>query len=298
MHAARRATPEVPLRATTIALAALVAARALAALVPWRGLWGWDVQRFLDPALAWSTWAMMAAALTPAGGRALGGVVAGFGRALGRPWGVALAMAVAAALVWSFPDRLHYVGDFLMRIGAVRQEESPDVLSPQAFPLDVLVHYALPLHAQKAWGMAPDVAVRVIGALGAALLAAAAAWLAPALAETPAARGAAFAIVCFGGALCLFTGESKAFGEMVVLLVAFAACATRAVRAAMEERTGAAAVHLLGAGACVAIGLLFHRYALGFFPAWLLAVQRVLRLEPARRSFLAARCSSHFRRLS
>src|SRR5437016_5136470 len=78
------------------------------------------------------------------------------------PWlAASIAAGTAAALVGAFPDRLHYVGDFMLRIGAVRQQQRPDVLSPQAFPLDVLVHYAAPLQVDRVGWLGADAAVRV-----------------------------------------------------------------------------------------------------------------------------------------
>ncbi len=273
-----------------VGLGILVAGRAVAAWLPWRGLWGLDVQRFLAPGLAWGTWALLAVALLPAAGRVLSRPFEWFGERIERsPWLAALGLAaIAAALVAAFPDRLHFVGDFLMRIGAVRKEESPDILSPQAFPLDLLVHYALPLGLDRLGWMTSDGAVRAIGAGGAALLAIAAVALARTLDGGPAARAAACTVALFGGLLCLYTGESKAFGELVVIVVAFAACGLAALRReapvgdGRDAGGGRGAGAIMGAGLCVAVGVLFHRLAIGLIPAWLVLVIVWLRADGRR----------------
>ncbi len=298
-----------------VALVVLVLARATLAFVPSMALWGLNVQRFLAPAWAWLPWALAALTVLPPVARVLTPPLEAFGRAIERaPLAAGFAAAiVAATLVGAFPDRLHYVGDFLMRIGAVRKEESPDVLSPQAYPLDVLVHYAAPLNASNAGWMSAEMAVRWIGGLGAALLAAFSVLFARAIDAGPAARAAAFAVMLFGGYLCLYTGESKAFAEMVVAVAGFAAFALGAVQSAgaahrgkargdvaasgnldargarargeaaaapgaLGARGGAAPRSenipsgggaLLGAGLCLGTGVLFHRFALGLVPAWL-----------------------------
>ena len=273
-------------------LAALAVARAAATFAPSRALWGLDVQRDLGALAAWVPWSLAAAALVPGVARLLAPALERFGRAIGgAPWAAGLfAALLAVLLVGAFPDRLHYVGDFLLRIGAVRQEESPDVLSPQAFPLDVLAHYAAPLHAERAGWMSAEAAVRAIGALGAGLLAMVAVLFAGAIEVGPAARAAAFATVLFGGYLCLYTGESKAFAEMVIAVVAVAGFALSMLRGAAEARGAAGALPrapgaggtatrgapgagaVLGAGLSLGLGVLFHRFALGLVPAWLVAV--------------------------
>jgi hypothetical protein len=282
-----------------LGLLALVLTRAMAASATSRELWGFDVQRFLAAVPAWVPWALAAATLIPPVARRVAPAFLAFGAAIERrPWIAALiAAGVAVAMVAAFPDRLRYVGDFLLRIGAVRQEESPDVLSPQVFPLDVLVHYGAPLAADRAGWMGAEAAVRVIGAIDAALLAVFAVLLARSLGGGPAARAAACATVLFSGCLCLYTGESKAFGEMVVAVVGFAAFALAMLprrasvgelppiassrgakpraRSAQVDAVGHAVPNggaVLGAGLCLGIGILFHRFALGLVPAWLVAV--------------------------
>ena len=69
-----------------------------------------------------------------------------FGDAIARaPGRSSFAWALAAAaLAWALPDRLWFVGDFLMRQGTVRVGEEFSRMFPQALPLDRLLHYGLP----------------------------------------------------------------------------------------------------------------------------------------------------------
>lgn len=258
-------------------LATLVATRAAAGWAPDMAWWGWNVHRFLAPLSSGAPWAAAALALVPPVARVGVRAVAACGRFVERRPVIAgaLVAAGAGALVAAFPDRLQYVGDTMLRVGALARGEDPRMLSPQAFPLDVLVHYAAPFALVKAGRATPQAIVVVIGAIGAAALGAAATAFARAIVAGPAARIAAAGIALFGGWLCLFTGENKAFAEMVAVVVAFAACAFAAVRDVRARPGGVLAgdvpASLVGAGLCVAAGVLFHRFALGLVPAWVLA---------------------------
>ncbi|MEO5618767.1 MAG: hypothetical protein ABIS67_13450 [Candidatus Eisenbacteria bacterium] len=265
-------------------LLALVVTRAVLTFVPGTALWGMHQQRFLAPALAWVPWLLAAVVLMPQAARPFTALLAAFGGAIERsPGRLTLAVAAAAtALVFALPDRLFFVGDFLLRMGAVQGEESPAVLSPQAFPLDVFLHYTVPLGAINAKWLDAPAAARVIGAFDAALLAAAGVLLARALAVGPAARAAAFAVAFFGGYLCLMTGESKAFAEMVVVVVGFTGFSLMALRnaggggdPAQESRPAGrfqGTWALLGAGLCLSAGVFLHRLTLGLIPAWLVLI--------------------------
>jgi hypothetical protein len=261
-------------RAIVAGLAVLVLARAILTLVPSMTWWGLNVQRFLDPAIAWGTWLVLAALLVPKVGRAVAPALESVGRAIQSRtvFVCAVIAAMAGGLVFAFPDRVFYVGDFLIRLGGLREGEDPRVLSPQAFPLDVWAHFTLPLQIQTATGMDVLTAVRLVGAVAAAALGGGAVLFARALRLPSAASVTALATVLFGGYLCLFTGESKAFGEMCVIVVAFAACALNAVDvsapATQRARGAGNAIALFGAGLCLGLGILFHRFALGLIPAF------------------------------
>jgi len=92
---------------------------------------------------------------------------------------------------------------------------------------------------------------------GAALLGGASVALARSLRLGSAATAAATAAILFGGYLCLYTGESKAFAEACVVVVAFSACAFAAIdidddRAKTSGRRASGVGALLGAGSITA----------------------------------------------
>jgi hypothetical protein len=256
-------------------LAALVLARALLAFVPWMGLWGLSVQRFLSPLAAWLPWALAAAALAAPLARIALPAWERCGETLRVRPTLALVTAgvLAAALVWLLPDRVRWVGDSLLRLGGVKIERPPELLSPQALPLDIWLHYKLPQMLVARHWLDPDAAVRSLGAIEAGLFAALAGAFALGLETTAAGRAAAMATAFFGGSLCLMTGESKAFAEVVLAVMAAGALGIQALRG---HRWALPAL-----GAVVSVAALAHRQALGLLPALLLLC--AVRLATSRR---------------
>ena len=244
-------------------LLVLLVARAALAFMPSMVGWSLNVQRFLAPAIGWGAWLLAAAALAPAlANRALP-ALEWMGEAMRRRPGMAMAAwAIAAAvLVWLAPDRVRFVGDFLLRQGTVEVREQPGLLYPQALPLDVFLHYTLPSALSGAGLVDANGASRLLGALEAAALGALAVAFARALELRGPAAVAAVAVLLFGGYLGMFTGFSKAFAEMCVLVAAAGVFGLQALR-----RGGG----LLGLGVVVAVGLALHRSALGLLPALML----------------------------
>ena len=282
-QAAARDSGDSRARSLWWALAALLALQAALAFVPWMGLWGLGIQRFLSPAAAWIPWSLAALACVPAVATRVSPAARLWGETLERRTAAALAIAAAAAalLVWLLPDRVLWVGDSLMRLGGVKLERAPELVSPQALPLDVWLHYDLP----RAWvahhWLDAEGSVRVLGALEAAALGALAGAFALALDTTAAGRAAAMAAVFFGGSLCVMTGESKAFAEMALAVAAVGTLGLRALRG------GRWAPALLGL--VVASALLAHRLALGLLPA-LALVAGVLLRRTGRRAGAALAC--------
>ena len=245
-------------------LAALALARLALGFAPGMWAWGLNLHRFLSPALAWLPWAMGVAALVPAVAGRLAPAAARLGDGIGRG-SVAVTLALAAgsaALVLLLPDRVRFVGDFLIRQGTVEEAIRPGQVWPQALPLDVLLHYTLPLALSDSGVADANGAARARVAIDAAGMALAACAFARALALRGTAALATAAVAFFGGALALFTGYSKAFAEMAVLAAAAAALGIAAIR----EGRG-----LLGLGLVFAIGVTLHRSALGLLPALALA---------------------------
>src|SRR5439155_21548566 len=161
-----------------ISLALLAIARLIMARPGSMGAWGYSLLRFAPPVLGWSAWILAAACLVPPLAR---GAMAELERA---PRAGLLAYLLAAglgALAWTLPDRLHFVGDFLLREGTAARALSPTGLFPQALPLDVFFHYDLPRGAAEAWWISTGTCARVLGAMCAASVGALAVALARAL---------------------------------------------------------------------------------------------------------------------
>jgi hypothetical protein len=247
-------------RALLAILIALAAARALLVFVPSMWAWSLNLMRFLHPALAWAPWALSAVVLAPPLARRLEPAWIAAGDAIARRPLVTtlIAMGLGATLVWACPDRVRYVGDFLLRQGTVEVAEKPAVLFPQALPLDVMLHYRLPLLVTETALTDANGAARLLGMLEAAALAALALSFVRALGLAGGAALAAAATVFFGGYLGMFTGFSKAFAELCLLVAIVAVAGVRMIR----EGRGHWAL-----GLALAVGVTLHRSALGLLPA-------------------------------
>ena len=246
-----------------LTLAALALARSTLAFVPGTWAWALGLHRFLSPAMGWGLWLIAALALSPPLAERLAPLLARWGDAIRRTPALAATAWAAAAMVlaWLTPDRVRFVGDFLLRQGTVEIVERPGVLFPQALPLDVFLHYALPLRLTTAQLMDANGAARLLGAVEVALLGAMATAFARALELRGGAAFACASVVLCGGYLGMYTGFSKAFAEMCVLV------AVAGVSAITALRTGRG---LLTLGLAAAVGIVLHRSALGLFPAWAL----------------------------
>lgn len=255
-------------------LLALAVVRAL--LVSSHDQWAWalDLQRFLAAPVAAALWGAAAVPLVPALGRrlgrALGRALAPLGRRAwteGAAWGAGLAGLVAA-----FPDRVRFVGDFLLREGTLSASGVKiPAWYPQAMPLDLLVHDRLARPVMAALGLGANGYGRLLGVLEAGALGVVSTAFARAAGLRGAAATAATATLALGGALTLFTGYDKAFTEMFLLTVATGACAVRLVR------TGRG-LPLLALALALAIG--FHRLGYGLLAGAAVAVALARRAHP------------------
>jgi tetratricopeptide (TPR) repeat protein len=247
-----------------VALALLLGARAL--LTPVHTMWAWslNLQRFLEPGVGWGLWLLAAAALVPPLARRAAPAWTAAGDLITRRPVLAVAgCALAGALLaWLAPDRVRFVGDFLLRQGTVSEAQRPSEIYPQALPLDVFLHYTLPRFVADSRMLDANGAARALGMIEIAVLAGLAATFARALAFPAAATVAVASVVFFGGYLGMFTGFSKAFAEMCLLVAAVGTYGLRAIR----EGRG-----LLVLGLLLAVGITLHRSALGLFPAGALA---------------------------
>jgi Tetratricopeptide repeat len=256
-----------PLAATRTLVAILVvltAARALLALVP--SMWGWglNVMRFVPSSIAWATWGVGALALVPRFSRMLAPVLARVGDGVTRtPTLVAIVAGLLGfALLWELPDRVRFVGDFLLRQGALNMGAKMGTLIPQALPLDLFLHYRLPIMVASTGLADVGTVARVAGALEGGMLAMLAVAFARVLGLGDVAAVAAAAVVFFGGYLALFTGYSKAFVELCVITAAVGVYGVRALR----DGGG-----LLPLGIALALGFAMHRSAVALLPAAVLA---------------------------
>ncbi len=265
-------------RVLVVILALLAVARAVLTFVPTMWAWSLNLQRFLEPAMAWGPWLLAAASLVPSITRRavpfmqrIGDAIADHPIAAG--WTMA---AIAACLVAVFPDRTRFVGDFLLRQGTVEQGGAPSQLFPQALPLDVLLHYRLPHVFTSAGVLDANGAARLLGACEAAALAALAGAFARALALRGVPAATAAAIVFFGGYVGIFTGFGKAFAELVLVVAALGVLGLGVVRHGRG---------LLPLGLVFAAALALHRSALVTVPAVAMAWRIGLRADrDARRT--------------
>jgi hypothetical protein len=239
-------------------LVVLAACRALVSLLDNMYAWSLNPPRFLPVAVGWIGWGIAALALVPAIGRRADPALARAGEACARGvLGPTVAAILAALLVWTIPDRLHFVGDFIVRLGAARENISATTLFPQAMPLDLFIHHSLPQAMAGALHVDPLDAERVLGALEAAILALLAVAFARALDLRGTAALVAVTATALGGWLAIFTGYGKAFRELSVVVLAVAAFGVLLVR------SGRGIVPL---GLAVAVGLALHRSAIGLLP--------------------------------
>ena len=257
-------------RALWLTLALLAAARLALAFVPDMWMWGLNLQRFLAPALAWSTWAVLALALVPALARGALPALEWVGDRLDRRATViAIALLVAVA-VWQLPDRTWFTGDFLMRAGTVRFHKGFLTMFPQSMPLDALIHDTLPRALAATGALSTDTVARALGALEAGALAVLAIAFARALGLGGAPALAAALVVACGGALTMLTGYAKSAGELALLTAWVGLAALGMVR----EGRGA-----LSLGIALALAPAVHRSGLLLFPAG--AAAWLLRARPA-----------------
>ncbi len=266
-----------PVIVAWLVLVAALAARAATPFLPGMAWFGVNELRFLPPS-AWLLLVAAAALCVPALARRAVAPVRGLGEwSARRPALAALVVGGAAcALVVALPDRTAFVGDFLLREGAV-QEAVGSGIFPQALPLDVLLHARIPAALVARHLLDANAAARALGAAEALALGALAVAFVRALRLRGAAAGLALCAVVFTGALGLLTGYGKAFSETCLLALAVAAFGVRAARDG--ESLGALVVTL-------ALGLGTHRSAIAFLPAGAVAFALAARGEGARARFL------------
>ena len=236
--------------------------RAVALALPTMHLWGLNAARFLPPWLRWTPLVISVATLHPAIGRLC---LPGFewlsrGRSL-----VLSILAVTLGLLIGFPDRVWFVGDYLLRMGIVSEAHGFETMFPQALPLDAIRHFWLP-RTLGAWlHVAPTTIERALGVIEGAWLAVLACRFAKRMNAGPAATTAVALVVLFGGYFTLFTGYGKPTIEVCLFTAAAGAFGLELVR---DNRSA------IPFGLAVAAALAFHRSGWSILPgaalAWIL----------------------------
>jgi len=236
--------------------------RAVALALPTMHLRGLNAARFLPPWLRWTPLVISVATLHPAIGRLC---LPGFewlsrGRSL-----VLSILAVTLGLLIGFPDRVWFVGDYLLRMGIVSEAHGFETMFPQALPLDAIRHFWLP-RTLGAWlHVAPTTIERALGVIEGAWLAVLACRFAKRMNAGPAATTAVALVVLFGGYFTLFTGYGKPTIEVCLFTAAAGAFGLELVR---DNRSA------IPFGLAVAAALAFHRSGWSILPgaalAWIL----------------------------
>jgi hypothetical protein len=235
--------------------------------------WGLNIQRFLDPVLGWGLWSLVTVSHLPAAGRRLEGALQPLGafltKSIRAPWGVAIA---GALIVWMMPDRLWFVGDFLMRQGSVEAPAFSGIYTG-ALPLDVFLHRTLLRPFAFGSSEAANTALRLLGVVEAAFFALIALRFAQSLGVTGSLAVLSIGLVFFGGYLTMFTGLGKPASELCLVTAAFA---TVSIRALLRNRG------FVWAGIILAASLWLHRSAVILIPAWLTLTWFWLRRDEGR----------------
>lgn len=263
-----------------VCLALLAAARLAATFAPGMWAWGLNVARFLPIWVAAPLLAVLVLSLLPPLARRAAPWLEAWGDAIAaRPaFPAAMVAALAAGIALLLPDRVHYVGDFLLRDGAVSENIDPSRVFPQALWLDTWLHYTLPIELRRA-GFAPDLYPRLTGAIELAALGALAVFFTRMLRLAGGVAVAAIAVILGGGYAGMFTGYGKAIVEVCLLTGAVG------VFGLQLARTGRAGLWF---GISLALAIALHRSALALVPGAVLAVFFASRVPESRRNLLSA----------
>jgi len=264
-------------------LLVIAASRAVAVLAPAGFVWGVGAARDVNPALG-----MAFLGLGIAGG--LFGLLAGppdrllpIADGLRRGWPFAIAAAFTMLLI-AFPDRVRFVGDFVLRLGTLESATGFEHIFPQTLPFDRLLNHVLPVRLGALLGLEPLVVLRAMGVLELWLLVAIAARFGG-LVSTRASTASVVAVVLSAaGVTTLLTGYSKPTPQLILCVLATATLGVEQVMRGSGRVLFALAV---------SAGLALHRGGLPLLLPW--AVASVLTL---RRHGLGASSAPGTRRMS
>jgi len=264
---ARQRSATVPGVLLASGLVALSLLRVAGALAPSGMAWGVGAARDLNPVLGV---ALLALGLAGAGlgvARLEPLAALPIADAPRRAWPFALAGVLTLLLV-VFPDRVRFVGDFVLRLGILESANGFEHIFPQALELDRLLNHALPVRAGALLGVEPLVVLRTMGVLELWLLVGLATRFGRLVSPRESvAAVVAIAIAC-GGYATLLSGYSKPTPQLAL-------CALAATTLGTEQvRRGSARVPFALA---VAAGLALHRGGLPLLLPWAVASALTLR---------------------
>src|SRR5260221_6169492 len=199
-------------------LAALCLLRVATAFLPTGYVWGVGFAHDVTPALAWPLVLLMCASVAAAFGWR-SGVRASPGAAFAAGWPFALGTVLVLLLV-CVPDRQHFAGDFVIRLGILESRNGFEKIFPQALPLDGILNHLLPIEIGNRLHLEPALVLRGLGLLEGVALVALAVRFARRVAATEGTAFTVAAVLCFGGYATLLTGYSKPTTQVILCAIA------------------------------------------------------------------------------
>jgi len=243
-------------------LIALCALRTAACCLPTGWLWGVNFARDVSPALAWPLMlALFAAVLAGLEPPRASRPSSRTGLALmpAWPWLLGLALVLLLALV---PDRQHFVGDFVIRVGILESRNGFERIFPQALPLDRALNHLLPIGLGRALHLETALVLRGLGLVEAVVLVMLSVRFARRLATSEGTAFLVALVLCCGGYATLFTGYSKPTTQVILCTIAVGTLGWEWV----ARGTGG-----LGLALATAFGLAIHRGGLPLIVAFVAA---------------------------
>jgi hypothetical protein len=201
-------------------LIALCAVRVSACFLPTGYVWGVSFARDVSPALAWPLMlSLCAAVLTGLWPRLAIRLPAPMESLLRRGWPFLLGLALTLLLA-CVPDRQHFVGDFVIRVGILESRNGFERIFPQALPLDRALNHLLPIAMAHLLHVEPALVLRGLGLVEAILLVTLSVRFARRVAATEGLAFLVALVLCLGGYATLYSGYSKPTTQVILCTIA------------------------------------------------------------------------------